>query len=77
MKMQLHLFPIDFAHRKLLTASVYIAIALLLPPASIATSFFFIHFNIRYFVVLRKTGMNLSLVLSLSSVAFLIKKGYA
>lgn len=40
MKMQLHLFPIDFAHRKLLTASVYIAIALLLPPASIATSFF-------------------------------------
>lgn len=57
--MQLHLFPIDFPHRKLLTASVYIAIALLLPPASIVTSFFFfffIHFNIRYFVVLRKTG---------------------
>lgn len=55
-------FAIDLTHRKL-TASVYFTIALLLPPASncirlyslVFSSFFLYGFNIRYFVVLRKT----------------------
>jgi len=65
------LFPIDFAYRKSLTESVYLTIVLLQPPASIATSFFCaLIFDTSWFYVKR----TLSVVLSLSSVAFLIKK---
>lgn len=59
--------PINFAHRKPPTASVYLATALLLPPAAnciqlrllspfCPAPLFFARFNIRYFVVLRETG---------------------